>query len=150
MTQPDQAGATDGADEQAPPALSRTDARTRALEVLFAADLRGVPAGMVLDAPDGGWVDAFTRTLVDTVSDHRTEIDAIIDERARGWSLDRMPGVDRNVLRLGLAELLHLDEVPPKVAIDEAVELAKSLSTDASPKFVNGILAAVARERDLL
>ena len=130
--------------------MSRTEARTKALEVLFAADLRGVPAGTLLEDPEGGWVDDFTRTLVTTVADNRYDIDQLIGERAEGWTLDRMPGVDRNVLRLGLAELLYIDEVPPAVAIDEAVELAKSLSTDSSPRFVNGILAAVARDRDLL
>ncbi len=128
---------------------SRSEARTRALELLFAADLRGVPVADLLASPDMGWIDDFTRLLVDTVAEHAESIDELITTQARGWTLERMPLVDRNVLRLGLAELLHVDEVPPKVAIDEAVELAKTLSTDSSPRFVNGILAAVARDRDL-
>ena len=130
--------------------LSRTEARTRALELLFAADLRGVAVADLLEARETGWVDGFTRLLVETVAEHAEAIDALIGTHARGWTLDRMPLVDRNVLRLGLAELLHVDQVPPKVAIDEAVELAKTLSTDSSPRFVNGILAAVARDRDLI
>lgn len=139
---PDEAGA-----DSPRRSLSRRDARTRALELLFAADVRGLPLDGLLDAPDAGWVDDFTRRLVEAVALHRTELDAVIGERARGWTMDRMPAVDRNLLRLGLAEMLHIDDVPPLVAIDEAVELAKELSTDDSPRFVNGILAAVHRER---
>lgn len=133
-----------------PAGLSRTDARTRALELLFAADVRSVPAATLLDAGETGWVDDFTRLLVDAVTEHRTELDALIAERADGWTLDRMPNVDRNVLRLALAEMLHVEDVPTKVAMDEAVELAKSLSTEASPRFVNGILAAIARDKGLV
>lgn len=130
------------------PALTRREARTRALELLFAADVRETSPTALLDA--GGWVDDFTRLLVQTVVEHRAELDVIIAARAEGWSMDRMPAVDRNVLRLGVAEMLHVDEVPAKVAIDEAVELAKQLSTDSSPRFVNGVLAAIAREHGLL
>lgn len=129
-------------------ALSRTEARKKALELLFAADVRGVPVATIVDAEP--WVDEFTRQLVEVVAAHRDTIDTEIGDRAEGWTIERMPAVDRNVLRLGVAELLHVDEVPPKVAIDEAVELAKTLSTDASPKFVNGLLAALARDRGLL
>ncbi len=128
--------------------LTRREARTRALELLFAADVREAEAGSLMDAE--GWVDEFTRMLVELVTVHRATIDEVIGERADGWSVERMPAVDRNVLRLGVAELLLVDDVPPKVAIDEAVELAKHLSTDSSPRFVNGVLAAIARERGLL
>lgn len=129
------------------PRLSRREARTRALEVLFAADVRDALPSAVLDAEPH--VDAFTRQLVDVVIANRAAVDALIAEHAQGWALDRMPAVDRSVLRLGAAEMLFVEEVPPKVAVDEAVELAKSLSTDASPKFVNGVLAAIARANDL-
>lgn len=128
--------------------LTRRAARTRALELLFAADVRGTSATVLLGQQP--WVDAFTETLVDAVVEHRLAIDQVVGQHAEGWALDRMPVVDRNVLRLGVAELLHVDEVPAKVAIDEAVELAKSLSTDASPKFVNGVLAAIARANELI
>lgn len=128
--------------------VSRTEARTRALEILFAADVRdGDPARLLAE---GGTSDTFTETLVDVVIEHRTALDELITTQAEGWTLDRMPAVDRNVLRLGLAEMLYVEEVPAKVAIDEAVELAKALSTDSSPRFVNGVLAAIARDRGLL
>ncbi len=130
------------------PSLTRREARTRALELLFAADVRDALVSTLMD--DEGWVDAFTRVLVETVTEHRAALDQLISDRADGWTIERMPAVDRNVLRLGLAEMLHVEDVPPKVAIDEAVELAKHLSTDASPRFVNGVLAAIARERGLL
>ncbi|WP_116715695.1 transcription antitermination factor NusB [Euzebya tangerina] len=130
-------------------ALPRRDARAAALEVLFAADVRDRSAEALL-GDDGSFVDDFTRYLVEVVVHYRAQIDALIEEWADGWTLDRMPVVDRNVLRLGMAEMLHIEEVPAKVAIDEAVELAKSLSTDSSPRFVNGVLAAVARDRSLV
>jgi N utilization substance protein B len=128
--------------------LSRHEARTRALEILFAADVRDASATVLLgEQPQA---DAFTETLVEAVVEHALAIDALIGRYAQGWAIDRMPAVDRAILRLGVAELLHVDEVPPKVAIDEAVELAKDLSTDASPKFVNGVLAAIAEAEQLL
>lgn len=130
------------------PSVARRQARTAALETLFAADVRDQPPTVVMNQQP--FVDDFTRHLVEMVVHYRLEIDALIEEWAKGWTLDRMPAVDRNVLRLGLAEMLYVEQVPPKVAIDEAVELAKNLSTDSSPRFVNGILAAVARERALV
>ena len=132
--------------------LPRREARTRALELLFAADLRGQPLASAghgaLEGEDR--LDAFTRQLLAAVADNLLDLDRRISERSRGWSLERMPGVDRAVLRLGLAEMLYVDEVPAAVAIDEAVELAKTLSTDDSPRFVNGLLAAVAKDEGLL
>lgn len=77
---------------------------------------------------------------------HRVDIDGILAEYAEGWTVDRMPDVDRAVLRLGVYELLWRDDIPDAVVIDEAVELAKTLSTDESPKFVNGVLGKVLRE----
>ena len=122
------------------------------MEILYEADLKERPLADVLaehrarpDPPS-----PFTVALVDGVAAHGAELDDLLRDRAHGWSLERMPYVDRNVLRLGLHELLHVDEVPAKVAIDEAVELVKELSTDSSPRFVNGVLAAEARDRGLL
>ncbi len=130
--------------------LPRHEARQRALEVLYQADLRrGDPAATlqrVLTDPHAEPLDAFTRRLVSGVARHRDEIDAVIGRHARGWTVQRMPLVDRNVLRLGVYELLY-EEVPAAVVIDEAVELAKSLSTDESPRYVNGVLSAVLRGR---
>lgn len=130
---------------------SRRTARKQALDVLYQADLSSRDPVAVLQAhqtrPDPP--DRFAAELVSLVAEHRAELDEQIRSHARGWSLERMPVVDRNILRLALAELLHRDDIPTSVAIAEAVGLAKSLSTEDSPRFVNGLLAAVARERGL-
>jgi N utilization substance protein B len=129
---------------------ARSKARKRALDVLYEADVRGLDAVGVLaerialaDPP----VNDYTIALVEGVQAKRTEIDRLLGEYAEGWTLARMPDVDRAVLRLGTYELLWRDDVPDAVAIDEAVELAKTLSTDESPRFVNGVLARVKRDR---
>ena len=88
----------------------------------------------------------YTIELVEGVAAHRRGIDEILTEYAEGWTIARMPEVDRAVLRLGVYELLWRADVPDAVVIDEAVELAKSLSTDESPRFVNGILARLKRD----
>jgi N utilization substance protein B len=92
-------------------------------------------------------VNPYTAELVEGVVAHRERIDELLGSYAEGWTVERMPGVDRAVLRLGVFELLWRPEVPDAVAIDEAVELAKTLSTDESPRFVNGVLARVLRDR---
>jgi transcription antitermination protein NusB len=123
---------------------ARSKARKRALDILFEAEMRGEPALSVLDArveqaePP---VSAYAVELVRGVEAHRAEIDRLLAEYSRGWSLDRMPAVDRNILRIGGYELLWGSEAPEAVAISEAVLLARDLSTDASPAFVNGLLA---------
>jgi transcription antitermination protein NusB len=123
---------------------ARSKARKRALDILFEAELRGEPVLGVLEAritqaqPPVG---AYAVELVRGVQAHRGEIDRLLAENSRGWSLDRMPAVDRNILRIGSYELLWGTEVPEAVAISEAVVLASDLSTDASPAFVNGLLA---------
>ncbi|MCW2656874.1 MAG: utilization substance B-like protein [Jatrophihabitans sp.] len=128
---------------------ARSKARKRALDVLYEADVRSVDALGTLaervalaDPP----VNDYTIELVEGVHANRHRIDEILGEYAEGWTVARMPDVDRAVLRLGVYELLWRSEVPDAVAIDEAVELAKSLSTDESPRFVNGVLAKVLRE----
>ena len=125
---------------------ARSKARKRALDILFAAELRGLPAVQLLseqqslgDQP----VPEYAAELVRGVAAHRAQIDTLISENAVAWTLDRMPAVDRNVLRLGVYELLWADDVPDGVAISEAVLLAQDLSTDASPAFVNGLLAKI-------
>jgi N utilization substance protein B len=128
---------------------ARSKARKRAVDLLFEADARGVDAVTLLaervGSPDVPPINDYTVELVEGVTARRAEIDTLIAEHAEGWSLPRMPAVDRAVLRLGTYELLWAADVPPAVAIDEAVELAKSLSTDDSPRFVNGVLAKLAR-----
>ena len=123
---------------------ARSKARKRALDVLFEADQRGLDAVAVLaerlrraDPP----VPEYAVEIVEGVTAHRERIDELLATYAQGWTVDRMPGVDRALLRLSAWELLYNDDVPDAVAIDEAVELARSLSTDESPAFVNGLLA---------
>ena len=125
---------------------ARSKARKRALDILFAAELRGLPASQLLaehqslgEQP----VPEYAAELVRGVVAHRGQIDTLISENAVAWTLDRMPAVDRNILRLGVYELLWADDVPDGVAISEAVLLAQDLSTDASPAFVNGLLAKI-------
>ncbi|MDA3630190.1 transcription antitermination factor NusB [Saccharopolyspora oryzae] len=128
---------------------SRSKARKRAVDFLYEADQRGVDAVTLLSdrvgSPEVPPVNDYTVTLVEGVAENRERIDELLTQHAEGWSLDRMPAVDRSVLRLGLYELLwRSDDVPPAVAIDEAVELVKALSTDDSPRFVNGVLGRIA------
>jgi N utilization substance protein B len=123
---------------------ARSKARKRALDVLFEADQRGLDAVSVLadrlrraDPP----VPEYAVEIVEGVTIHRERIDELLATYAQGWTVDRMPGVDRALLRLSAWELLYNEDVPDAVAIDEAVELARMLSTDESPAFVNGLLA---------
>jgi N utilization substance protein B len=122
---------------------ARSKARKRALDVLFEAEIRGEPVLDLLDqrlAQASPPVGEYAAQLVRGVQAHRERIDELLSEYSEGWALDRMPIVDRNVLRIGLYELLWADDVPDAVAISEAVLLARDLSTDASPAFVNGLL----------
>lgn len=123
---------------------ARSKARKRALDVLFESEQRRVDAletlaGRVAAAEPP--VNDYTVVLVDGVVAHRERIDELLTTYAQGWQLDRMPAVDRAVLRIGTYELLWRDEVPDGVVISEAVALARDLSTDDSPGFVNGLLA---------
>jgi N utilization substance protein B len=123
---------------------ARSKARKRALDILFEAEAQREPPADVLeirtiraDPP----VSPYAAELVRGVQAHREQIDSLLTEYSRGWALDRMPAVDRNVLRIGAYELLWGVGVPSAVAISEAVILAQDLSTDSSPAFVNGLLA---------
>ncbi len=121
----------------------RHQARERALTLLYEADLKGSPP---VDVLEGLAVtpDDYTCSLVRTVESRSPEIDGLVDGAAIGWDLDRMAVVDRNVLRLAVAELLDCPDVPTAVILNEAVELASAYSTDESGRFVNGILATLA------
>jgi N utilization substance protein B len=132
---------------------ARTKARKRALDILYAADVRQIPiaealaaeAGRAANQPDrqNSWL--YAREIVDGVTDRFSEIDETIESYAQGWTIARMPTIDRALLRIGVWEILYNDEVPAGVAIAEAVELAKTLSTDDSGGFVNGVLGKVAQ-----
>jgi N utilization substance protein B len=125
---------------------ARSKARKRALDVLFEAELRGAAVADVLaerTARASPPVPEYAAELVRGVQAHRARIDELLAAYSSGWTLDRMPAVDRNILRIGVFELLYADEVPDGVAISEAVLLAGDLSTDDSAAFVNGLLARV-------
>ncbi len=129
---------------------ARSKARKRALDVLFESEARGLPLGETLaervsaaEPP----VNDYTVELVEGVSEHQTHIDELVTTYAQGWALDRMPAVDRNALRIGIFEILYVEGVPDAVAVSEAMNLVRDLSTDESPSFVNGVLGNVVRNK---
>lgn len=133
---------------------ARSKARKRALDILFEADAKQIPAATVLaetvrrrasaGEPE---LNPHAVELVTGVEENRAAIDSALQESLQEWDLHRLPAVDRQVLRLGAFEVMFRDDVPDAVAIDEAVSLATSLSTDDSPAFVNGVLGSVARRQ---
>jgi N utilization substance protein B len=129
---------------------SRRKARKRALDVLYEADLRQAPITDVLEAylerlpePRPEQLD-YTAALANGVAQQLDHIDELIASYAEGWTLERMPVVDRNLARVAVYELIYRDEIDDAVAITEAVELAKALSTEDSPRFLNGVLGRIA------
>lgn len=137
---------------------ARTKARKRALDVLFECEARGLPIGATLDqrqqaaATDAREpaVTPYVIELVHGVAQHQARIDQVISQVSRDWAIDRMPAVDRNLLRIGVYEVLWGDDVPDAVAVSEAVTLATDLSTDESPSFVNGVLGRVVADKPSL
>lgn len=126
---------------------ARTKARKRALDILFEAEARAEDPLAVLEkrreTADAPPVSDYAALLVEGVTAHRDRIDQLLTEHSEGWSVARMPAVDRTLLRIGMFELLWVDEIDDPVAITEAVELARTLSTDDSPRFVNGVLGRI-------
>jgi N utilization substance protein B len=136
---------------------ARSKARKRALDALYEADIRGMAAAEVLAATRDRRVDegqaamnAYVAELVEGVTAHQAYIDELLGSYSMGWTLDRMPAVDRAILRIGTYELLWRDDVPDAVAISEAVQLAQELSTDESSSFVNGLLGRILELRPRL
>src|ERR1700733_9323903 len=132
---------------------ARSKARKRALDILFESEQRGLPTLELLTERQSLGeqpVPAYAADLVRGVASHNERIDELISWNLVDWTLERMPAVDRNVLRIGVYELLWADGVPDGVAISEAVALAEDLSTDASPSFVNGVLARIKAEKPTL
>ena len=130
--------------------MRRRKARELVLKLLFQRDFREVsPEELLAEAEAGGKIgdqtDYIRRTLEGIIA-HQEEIDRIIAEKAIGWRLERLVSVDRNILRLGIYELLYSDEIPPEVAINEAIELSKRYGTEHSHIFINGILDRVWKE----
>jgi N utilization substance protein B len=133
------------------PDRGRHQARKRAVDLLFEAEARGLTPAEVAEARNSladkesgvSPLNAYTVTVARGVTDHGAHIDDLISAHLQGWTLDRLPAVDRAILRVAVWELLHANDVPEPVAVDEAVELAKKLSTDESPGFVNGVLGQI-------
>jgi len=123
----------------------RSEARERAMGLLYEAQAKGLPPAEVLAALPVE-PDPLAVTLVEGVAEQREEIDGMLAAQARGWTLERMPVLDRTVMEIAVYELLSRDDVPTAVVLDEAVELAKRFGTDDSPRFVNGVLSAIAKK----
>ena len=127
---------------------TRRDARRVAIDILYQADVTGDDATLVLES----WVEAgrgvppFAHELVVGVCEHAPAIDLLLEEHADGWTVARMAALDRTILRVAIHELRHRADVPASVAISEAVEAATDLSSEGSPRFVNGILGKIASE----
>ncbi len=132
---------------------ARSKARKRALDILFECEVRGLPLGATLDerviAAEPP-VNEYTVQLIRGISEHQARLDELVATYAQGWSLDRMPAVDRNALRIGIYEILYVDSVPDAVAVTEAMNLVRDLSTDESPNFVNGVLGNIVRNKPAL
>jgi transcription antitermination protein NusB len=129
---------------------ARSKARKRALDVLFECEVRGLPLGSTLDqrvVAAEPPVNEYTVELIRGVAEHQARIDELVATYAQGWSLERMPAVDRNALRLAVFEILYVDSVPDAVAVTEALNLVRDLSTDESPAFVNGVLGNIVRDK---
>jgi len=136
---------------------ARSKARKQALDLLYETDIRGtnlvetlISRDVPADGPDARPIREYTRQLVNGVSDNRRKIDELITTYAQGWDMDRLPAVDRNILRLGIFEILWSVEVPTSVAIDEALVLAKELSSDESSKYIHGVLGRIASIKDTI
>ena len=133
------------------PVKGRHQARKRAVDLLFEAEARGLSPAEVVDGrtalaeanPDVAPLHTYTQAVARGVGEQSAHIDDLISSHLQGWTLDRLPAVDRAILRVSVWELLYADDVPEPVAVDEAVQLAKELSTDDSPGFINGVLGQV-------
>ena len=136
---------------------ARSKARKQALDVLYESDIRGNDLLQTLqsrdvdeEGPDARPIRDYTKELVNGVAENRRKIDELITTYAQGWDMDRLPAVDRNILRLGIFEILWSAEVPISVAIDESLALAKELSSDESSKYIHGVLGRIASIKDTI
>ncbi len=136
---------------------ARSKARKQALDLLYETDIRGtnlvetlVSRDIPAEGPDARPIREYTKELVNGVSNNRRKIDELITTYAQGWDMDRLPAVDRNILRLGIYEILWSTDVPMSVAIDEALILAKELSSDDSSKYIHGVLGRIASIKDTI
>ena len=136
---------------------ARSKARKQALDLLYETDIRGtnlvetlISRDVPAEGPDARPIRDYTKELVNGVSDNRRKIDELITTYAQGWDMDRLPNVDRNILRLAIYEILWAADIPDSVAIDEALSLAKELSTDDSSGFIHGVLGRISSLKENL
>ena len=129
---------------------ARSKARKQSLDLLYESDIRGTSSTDLLslrdvidDGPDARPIREYTKVLVNGVNEHIRKIDELISTYAQGWDMDRLPAVDRNVLRIGIYEILWQEDVPHAVAIDEALAMAKELSTDESSVYIHGVIGRI-------
>jgi N utilization substance protein B len=130
---------------------ARSKARKQSLDLLYEADIRKVDLLQLMterdlldEGPDARPIREFTRELISGVSEHKRKIDELITTYAQGWDMDRLPAVDRNILRLAIFEIVWSSELPDAVAIDEALTLAKEISTEESAGYIHGVLGRIA------
>jgi N utilization substance protein B len=136
---------------------ARSKARKQALDLLYETDIRGtnlvetlISRDIPAEGPDARPIRDYTKELVNGVSDNRRKIDELITTYAQGWDMDRLPAVDRNILRLGIYEILWSKDVPTSVAIDESLILAKELSSEESSKYIHGVLGRIASIKETI
>ena len=136
---------------------ARSKARKQTLDLLYEADIRGASAADLLltrdvveEGPDARPIREFTRELIAGITSNKRKIDELITTYAQGWDMDRLPAVDRNILRLGIYEILWAKDVPTSVAIDESLVLAKELSSDDSSKYIHGVLGRIASIKETI
>ena len=136
---------------------ARSKARKQSLDLLYEGDIRGqAPADLLAlrdvidDGPDARPIREYTKELIFGIAENRRKIDELISTYAQGWDMDRLPAVDRNILRLGIYEILWSSDVPISVAIDESLALAKELSSDESSKYIHGVLGRIASIKDTI
>jgi N utilization substance protein B len=134
---------------------ARSKARKQTLDLLYEADIRGTSAAELLtardveeDGPDARPIRDFTKVLISGVTENKRKIDELIATYAQGWDMDRLPAVDRNILRLGIYEIVWSEDLADGIAIDEALNLAKELSTDESAGYIHGVLGRISSIKD--
>lgn len=129
---------------------ARGKARKRALDFLYEAEIKKLSAMSLFSARDSSELsqEPYVKVLLSGVEEHIQKIDELINTYAQDWDMDRMPAIDRNILRIAIFEILWVAEIDLRIACDQAVELAKSLSTDESSKYINGVLGRIVKLKD--
>jgi len=136
---------------------ARSKARKQSLDLLYEGDIRGqAPADLLAsrevvdEEPDARPIRDYTKELISGIADNRRKIDELISTYAQGWDMDRLPAVDRNILRLGIYEILWCKDLDDAIAIDEALNLARELSTDDSATYIHGVLGRISNIKESL